>query len=184
MVARPLFGGAISCEIPAGWVDVSEMRQVPDNQECWIRHGANDSESMFVVEILELQTDVSNSEAASFFFRDLAESNEVSSTAGRRFTPLPPQSPPALLVHAGLPPDAVMCCGTGQQKVVAGNRRDAGDPWVNIEVCVLRLPGVTSDILLTFTTPNEQGGNLREALSEPFLQALNSVRVVDWTLFG
>jgi hypothetical protein len=155
------------------------MRQVPDNQECWIRHDTDDGESMFVVEILQLQTAVPNDEAAAFFFRDLAETNQVSVEADCRFTPL---SSLCSALVASLPPTAVVCCGIGQQKVVAGNRSNAKDPWVNIEVCVIRLPSVTSDILLTRTTPNE--GDLREALSEPFLLALNSVRIVDWTLFG
>ena len=30
-----LFGGALSCDIPANFVDLSRFRDVPDNQEVW-----------------------------------------------------------------------------------------------------------------------------------------------------
>ena len=32
----PLFGGAIVCDLPEKFADVSKLRQVPDNQEVWI----------------------------------------------------------------------------------------------------------------------------------------------------
>jgi hypothetical protein len=35
-LSTPLFGGALSAEIPAKFADVSKLRQVPDNQEVWI----------------------------------------------------------------------------------------------------------------------------------------------------
>ncbi|KAI9897071.1 hypothetical protein N3K66_008093 [Trichothecium roseum] len=34
--STPLFGGAIICELPEKFADVSKLRQVPDNQEVWI----------------------------------------------------------------------------------------------------------------------------------------------------
>ncbi|KAK6837876.1 Nuclear import protein mog1 [Apiospora arundinis] len=32
----PLFGGALVCDLPSNFADVSKLRQVPDNQEVWI----------------------------------------------------------------------------------------------------------------------------------------------------
>lgn len=32
----PLFGGALECDLPANFADVSKLRQVPDNQEVFI----------------------------------------------------------------------------------------------------------------------------------------------------
>ncbi|ORY60713.1 uncharacterized protein BCR38DRAFT_442293 [Pseudomassariella vexata] len=34
--STPLFGGALICDLPANFADVSTLRQVPDNQEVWI----------------------------------------------------------------------------------------------------------------------------------------------------
>jgi len=35
-VNTPLYGGAITCDLPDHFADVSKLRQVPDNQEVWI----------------------------------------------------------------------------------------------------------------------------------------------------
>jgi hypothetical protein len=35
-LSTPLFGGAIVCDLPEHFADVSKLRQVPDNQEVWI----------------------------------------------------------------------------------------------------------------------------------------------------
>ncbi|OTA99309.1 hypothetical protein M426DRAFT_325230 [Hypoxylon sp. CI-4A] len=35
----PLYGGALVCDLPAGFADVSAIRQVPDNQEVFIDKG-------------------------------------------------------------------------------------------------------------------------------------------------
>lgn len=32
----PLFGGALECDLPGNFADVSKLRQVPDNQEVFI----------------------------------------------------------------------------------------------------------------------------------------------------
>jgi hypothetical protein len=32
---KELFGGAIRMGVPPQWTDVSDLRQVPDNQEVW-----------------------------------------------------------------------------------------------------------------------------------------------------
>lgn len=35
-ISTPLFGGAIVCDLPSNFADVSKLRQVPDNQEVYI----------------------------------------------------------------------------------------------------------------------------------------------------
>merc|ERR1712170_184349 len=75
---RPLFGGAISCDIPSAWRDVSDVRQVPDHQECWQEIDG----AVLVVEILDRQ-EVGDHSAASFFFADLARAMEFRILRGR-----------------------------------------------------------------------------------------------------
>jgi hypothetical protein len=48
----PLFGGAISAQLPARYVDVSDFRPVPDNQEVWT--DADKDESV-IVEIVRVE---------------------------------------------------------------------------------------------------------------------------------
>ena len=50
--ATPLFGGALTCALPASWLDCSDARPVPDHQEVWLeRDGKCRS---LIIEILEL----------------------------------------------------------------------------------------------------------------------------------
>lgn len=46
-----LFGDAIYLDIPSTYRDVSEFRQVPDNQEVFVDQSSNDS---LLVEIMEM----------------------------------------------------------------------------------------------------------------------------------
>ena len=75
MEDQSLFGGMIRCQIPKSFRDVSDIRQVPDHQECW-----DDpiSKKVFVIEILERQEHVTDNNAAQFFFNDLVEYNNSS----------------------------------------------------------------------------------------------------------
>jgi hypothetical protein len=76
MPPTKLFGGAISCWVPDGFVDVSTLRQVPDNQEVFVAEQGD--EAMLSVEVLEY-AEVPDSEAARFCFADVADWNEAQS---------------------------------------------------------------------------------------------------------
>jgi hypothetical protein len=183
---RPLFGGAITCQLTPDddWRDVSDIRQVPDHQECW-----QDIEGrLLVVEILDRQSSVSDEQAAAYFFHDLAESNGMNAP-DLNFTPQPE------LMHlagAGLPDSAKCCFGAGYQKVALGKEHDiAGNPRtqhvqsIRVELCAIRLPSVGTELLITLSSPSDE--NLRETVSQPseaFARILGSWEIQDWTLFG
>mmetsp|Transcript_32859 Transcript_32859/g.50860 ORF Transcript_32859/g.50860 Transcript_32859/m.50860 type:complete len:188 (-) Transcript_32859:102-665(-) len=183
---RSLFGGAISCQIPENWIDVSNIRQVPDNQECWMN---KETDGLFIVEILERQSAVADAVAANYFFDDLAECNGVPGSA-RQFL-----IQPELLQISGLPDSAVLCFGTGSQRVAMGRESDiTGNPrtqeirQVRYELCAMRLPSVRTDLLVTLSTPDDPnpqdtgGGSLQP--SDVFKRALSSFSILDWSLFG
>ena len=72
----PLFGGAISAHLPTRYVDVSDFRPVPDNQEVWTDASVDES---VIVEILErVEEGPSDAEggAAGWFWEDLAAVSE------------------------------------------------------------------------------------------------------------
>ena len=71
-----LFGGAIVITIPSQWRDVSQVRQVPDNQEVY-QDCTEESGGVIVVEILQYQDDVQD---GTFFFNDLGEANGIITT--------------------------------------------------------------------------------------------------------
>ena len=72
-----LFGGAITARIPneraSGYIDVSNIRPVPDNQEVFMEIAGSGSSIM--VDIVEYQRDQQLSEVCSYLFDDMAELN-------------------------------------------------------------------------------------------------------------
>lgn len=69
-----LYGGACQISIPQRFIDVSNMRQVPDHQEVFAC-GAHTDQSI-IVEIVELSADVPDDEIAAFHFNELAQVNQ------------------------------------------------------------------------------------------------------------
>lgn len=183
---KPLFGGAIACSIPSTWKDVSDVRQVPDNQECWQDVDLN---RLLVVEILERQDRVSDGVAATYFFRDLAEANGCDE-ANYSFTPQQPLTGAASSsVIPGLPANATVCLGSGYQRVALGRAVDnGGNPRlqevrvIHVDLGVVRLPQQTTDLLITFSTPSEPTAQAA-SLSAPFRQILSTFQIRDWGLF-
>ena len=109
---RELFGGAILASFPARYVDVSDFRPVPDNQEVWT--DANRDESV-IVEILErVEAGPSDAEgAAAWFFRDLADVNAASVASGASIIHQTRALTPADLPRLGAPvaPGSSICAG-------------------------------------------------------------------------
>jgi hypothetical protein len=182
---RPLFGGAVSCEIPTAWRDVSDIRQVPDHQECWQEMDG----AVLVVEILQRQDDVTDANAAKFFFDDLADSNDTSNVVS--FQSQPPTANTAQIENT------TACAGIGFQKVsmgrdhdVAGNRREDQEVrWIRVELCVFRLPvSAATDLLVTISKPSANPSEPPQqddaAFSEVFQRAVSTLRIRDWGLFG
>jgi len=141
-----------------------------------------------VVEILGREASVSDDEAAEYFFRDLAEANGIASPDGMQFVKLITEMP---FTATDLPPTAVIRGGIGRQRVaqgrdtdVAGNPRQLEAKWVRIDLCIVRLPSVSTDLLITLTTPGEAAQDTMEYLDGTFLTILQSFRIIDWTLFG
>jgi hypothetical protein len=184
---RQLFGGSITCDIPTAWRDVSIVRQVPDHQEVYqgLSENPNIPGPCLIVEVMEHQ-DVSNDEAAAYFFSDLASANGVTSPGDVEFMAMPlPMSP----MH---PHTATCCSGIGIQKISHGRDADfGGNPWlrnpnwVTFELCVLRLSQVGTDLLITLSQPKEypnEAGSL--SFSQTFSHVVETFQVRDWNLFG
>ena len=56
---RELFGGGISLKVPVDFEDVSDFRQVPDNQEVFV---SKHSDATLIVELLETPSEPSEFE--------------------------------------------------------------------------------------------------------------------------
>ncbi len=189
---RPLFGGALSCDIPTDWRDVSDIRQVPDHQEVWQEMDG----SVLVVEILQRQ-DVDDPNAALFFFMDLAESNGITHPRDYTFQTATTTTTTTTNLLSTQIEGAIPCAGMGFQKIAIGRDYNIqGQPrenqeirWTRIEMCAFRLSSVETDLLVTITkplpNPNEPPADANNSISwtECFQRIVSSMKIQDWTLF-
>ena len=205
-VKRNLFGGALTINVPSEWRDVSEVRQVPDNQEVYQDCTADPGQEMelvgtggcVIVEILERQQ-VSDEEAASFFFWDLAETNgivkdeekkkglsysqifdvgvsEDSKTIGSNDKNLMP----------ALSSKVKACTCIGDQSIgpLRGQTKTDKSSRVRVELCAVRLVSVETDVLLTLTMPYCSQYDKKLGLSSLLRYMLGTFKVEDWSLFA
>ncbi|KAH6637681.1 hypothetical protein C7974DRAFT_146281 [Boeremia exigua] len=71
--ATPLYGGAITVDLPSNFADTSQIREVPDHQEVYLDTNGYAS---IVVEILEYQEKGSDDEALQYHFADLVDEED------------------------------------------------------------------------------------------------------------
>ena len=199
----PLFGGAITCSIPIHWRDVSTVRQVPDNQEVY-QDCTEETGAVLVVEILQHQADVKNEDAAMFFFGDLAESNGCG--AGWRleycrvFSELEADNDEETsekplvrdILRRIKQSSSKNCCvvAIGYQNVVQGKAYtgtgSAVEKRIKVEMCILRLEHVETDLLMTVSTPLDPVATIDagDQTSVIFRDIVTGFYIEDWSLFG
>uniref|UniRef100_A0A3Q0SWV7 Uncharacterized protein n=1 Tax=Amphilophus citrinellus TaxID=61819 RepID=A0A3Q0SWV7_AMPCI len=68
------FGGALPAVIPHSATDVSELREILDNQEVFAHAHTNQS---LIVKLVEHQEQVADQDAAKYHFEDIASSNKA-----------------------------------------------------------------------------------------------------------
>lgn len=196
----PLFGGAMACEVPAAMTDVSDVRQVPDNQEVY---NDIDTGATIIVELLSRHAAVSDEAAAEFFFRDLATANgcdgvedgvQVLSAAT-----LPPSAYPLLARQQQPGGEGQVCAyaglACGVQKISKYTNEAGSENDVFVGLAALRfLPRVTTDILVSLSAPqrlhpgSSEAAEVKRLLSAEeriaiLRAAVASLRVNDWGLF-
>jgi hypothetical protein len=155
-----------------------------DNQEAW---QDVEKRALLVVEFLEYQSHVDNASAVKYFWDDLCETtgsdnaknayndatffiNEISDISVR----IPGVSP---LLGSG------HCCGATGRKH-DGNIRFDNEQDHCVELCLIRLPHVQTDLLVTLSTPSEQNLHVHGFPSETFRNAVSSLVIQDWGLFN
>ena len=201
---KELFGGAITSEVPETWADLSDIRPIPDNQECFQDSLFSKNPLMMVIEVLERQEHVEDHNAAAFFFNDLAERNGALQTKNdtQFYTFEDHALPTALLredsIVAGINTIRVTA-GSGFQKVAIGRdvddsaniRRECQDmKYLRVDLYVFRLPMQETDLLISMSRSVETskvGGLTYDNFSETNAilgRVISSFRIHDWGLFG
>ncbi|XP_072254957.1 ran guanine nucleotide release factor [Pyxicephalus adspersus] len=138
-VQRPLFGGAFSAQLPPSVQDVSELREIPDNQEVFAHVHTDQS---VIIELLEYQDGMSDPDAARYHFEDVATSNDAQGKAEVvSVEPLP-------LAQLSLSSCSSAWALTGHQLVSKFNEQ--AQNTVTIYMALFRMPQYSTDLLVTF----------------------------------
>lgn len=197
---RDLYGGAIRMNLPSKWRDLSMIRQgVPDNVECFqdctfqdgSRKMLEGTGACIIVEILGRQDDVKDEDAASFFFKDLAEANggELGDLDYSSVQCVGAQKKNTAKNGINMPSMArtvCVCSCIGDQSIAPLKNRTELEPGkadsVKVELCVIRLEKEETDILISLSMPHPS--ETYTSHSKLFLDILKGFQIVDWSLFG
>ncbi|KAF2211982.1 hypothetical protein CERZMDRAFT_97900 [Cercospora zeae-maydis SCOH1-5] len=187
-----LFGGAITAEIPTGWEDVSQIRQVPDTQEVFLH---TEGFSSMVFDILERVSPPAiasddDVEALKFHLSDIIDSkpDAAASTILQTATEFPLVKMPETK------------CWSLVARVPAGEkmRGRANEPkgGVCVFVVLVRLENVQTDFVVSVNLPVMREGTgadmgdtaevegLLETGKKMRERVVGSLQVKDWGLFG
>ncbi|OCK78565.1 Mog1p/PsbP-like protein [Lepidopterella palustris CBS 459.81] len=191
-----LFGGAITVDLPTGFGDVSDIRQVPDNQEVYLDSNGFTS---IIFDICErVENAGSDEDALKLHFDDIVAGSAEGSTfwekGNARLAKMPntpvrtllatqhptPPTPPQLPISTTLPPP----------------RKPSLD-FTGIILLLVRLETQKTDIIITVNVPHVAGeyakndvdpengrwGTFMERAVGIRERILSSFEVLDWSLF-
>ncbi|KAK0564310.1 hypothetical protein OC861_004359 [Tilletia horrida] len=175
----PLFGGAITADIPASWKDVSDFRHVPDTQEVWVSPDTSaEGEISFILEVLEHVEPERPEDAIKFHFEALAEDNSAEShSVDRIWTSSTPST-------SAQTPSPTLLAGT--QSVRKYGRQSAAPAPVQIYVALWRYPQRKTDLVMSFNVAGVASSTSAQqaAVLATFERAASSLALVDANLFG
>eukprot|EP00033_Pygsuia_biforma_P006058 GCRY01006727.1.p1 GENE.GCRY01006727.1~~GCRY01006727.1.p1 ORF type:complete len:189 (+),score=37.25 GCRY01006727.1:104-670(+) len=185
-----LFGGAVVCDIPPRFFDISQLRQVPDNQEVFT--DANRDETL-VVELLALDHSVSDENCPKYYYDEQISDNEakVITDFPEEMVPLTPDTCPLLSEFEGSKGTAVF----GRWAI--SKFKESARNEVSVCMAVVRLPQFETDLTLTLYHPvaiapesssfeniEKSGESLSEQDNKVFFNAVKTFQLVDPGLFG
>ena len=173
--------------------DASQLREVPDHQEVFTCEADG---SVLIIEILDINEEVSSKSMASFHFEELAAENDAAGPGEAVVCKVENMIPDDLPLLQNAKYEAQYLDGT--QKI--SKLRESAENDVHIFLVCIRLtdPAIASEILVTLNVPtyvHEKSSTTRilspgnqpldiESYRVAFRQMLESFQVCDWHLFG
>ncbi|KAK8147909.1 multicopy suppressor of ts gsp1 [Beauveria asiatica] len=190
-LSTPLYGGAVVCDIPEKFADVSKLRQVPDNQEVWIDE---DGFTSIIFDVTERVGDPGrgseiDGRAITTHLQELLGSGidgvKIWNTAETEFSRLESKYPAYTLIATQTP------------KSSQSRERSSAPNFTAIIMTLLRLEKYKTDILITINVPHIKGeyneeevdlqlgkqGKLIGDAVEYSARIWKSFKIKDWDLF-
>eukprot|EP01004_Peranema_trichophorum_P009219 NODE_7966_length_725_cov_25.621262_g7350_i0.p1 GENE.NODE_7966_length_725_cov_25.621262_g7350_i0~~NODE_7966_length_725_cov_25.621262_g7350_i0.p1 ORF type:complete len:211 (+),score=33.10 NODE_7966_length_725_cov_25.621262_g7350_i0:66-635(+) len=183
MIRRELFGGAIVCNIPDGFIDCSQFRQIPDHQEVY--HDDSTDVSI-IIELLDISEGVTDENLGMHHYRVLASDNSAQFEVRRAET-----LGSSALPH--LPHDSYRQLVCGNQKI--SKFGESAENTVNVMIMAIRLrPPHNTEILISFNAPATIHANSSSKGRVPigidnqfceqiFTSIIESFKINDYSLF-
>ncbi|XP_076952331.1 uncharacterized protein LOC143626021 [Bidens hawaiensis] len=190
---RQLFDGAISTVFPLRFEDVSNIREVPDNQEVFVDPARDES---LIIELLEMKNELADNRSATWFLQDLAtEQGAEGNIVTEQWGCFEAQG----LGYRNTP--SVITTAATQMAISKGRQGRDAQNLVKVYLANLRLKGVGTDVLITAYKPvfihpsSESARSVGAGLTVPaaesgqtlmadvFNQVVSAFRVNDWNLF-
>ncbi|KAI4175801.1 MAG: hypothetical protein LQ343_001414 [Gyalolechia ehrenbergii] len=189
--ATELFGGAVIVNLPDGYADVSDIREVPDHQEIYLDASGFSS---IIVEIAErVPQPAADVDALKFHFEDIVDeqdSGRIWHTDVACLPLFPPNTPCYTLLATTTPPPATN-----------GNiQRPLTPTFTAIILTLIRLVPQSTDIVVTINIPHIPGqqepsdgavnfqegkfGSLVDGGVKIRDEVWRTLQVKDWGLFG
>merc|ERR1719437_10518 len=183
---RSLYGGAMAISLNKEYVDLSSIREVPDHQEVFqtitkdqLPAHANARGCCFIVELLDLETTASDEACSAYYFTDLSDANgALNKNITNKHDSLSNNDAQSILSNMNAENVFIGICN-GWQDVSLDNMNATQRIW--IDLCVIRLKDVATDVLITLTVPVS---NHDTSHNSSFIHILSSLRINDWSLFA
>lgn len=178
-----LYGGAITTSLPAGAIDVSEFRQIPDTQEVFLLEKPSGLDQSIIIDLLEQVHATDLAQVIAVHLDDILDGPAVF------IAPLESASLPELgEIHSFLvrPPDSKM---------------ETKDVKIFTFLALIRVEKVATDIVITMNVPlkkdqvtekvfneekdgvvNKRGTELAQCY-EKIMNIALTMKVEDWSLF-
>ncbi|CAO3578843.1 unnamed protein product [Absidia cylindrospora] len=187
MNKQALYGGAIYTIIKSSYIDASNLRQVPDNQEVFVDMQTQQS---LIIELLE-KVEHLNEEAAKFHFEQIAEQNNATSYSIKSI-----EHQSVDIAAPKLPLDTTVYFVRGTQNVAKFNEEAVNH--VELVMAVVRLEKVETDLIICLNAPTalapdssemkdlnrvEPAGSIARVVDE-IKQVVQGLEIHDWGLFG
>ncbi|KAI9487932.1 hypothetical protein BDB00DRAFT_964455 [Zychaea mexicana] len=189
METRPLYGGAISCAVANSFLDASQVRQIPDNQEVFVD---TETQQSLIIELLE-PVEAEDERIARLHFEQLARDNEAAATEILKLERIPTET-----ATPRLPPSTTnVHVLRGNQKVAKFDEaKKMAFNTVQIMMAVVRLQQVSTDLVISINAPvliasgsSDQQQQQQESttvldVEKHMQEVLSELKVNDWSLFG
>ncbi|WWC91936.1 uncharacterized protein L201_006888 [Kwoniella dendrophila CBS 6074] len=202
---RPLFGGAISLDLPRDYIDASDLRQIPDNQEVFL---SSTSDTAVVLEVLGMVEDGLAStdlwEAIKFHFNSIAHDNASLESTILTSSPDQPINFDIIEFDNAETPKPIYLDGlqsihkfshnpTGAPR--QGHENDLPDKvWIGLSLWRINLKNTKdgtkkkADLVLSvnvnLSASDENHEKEKEKVEQWFKQSIKSLKINDFNLFG